>query len=185
MTSFADKEITATDESGVMYVELDKEWEQKGQREYILHLHAHYNYKMQQEYKVKLPNPPAAYRVTWRQGTPPKEYPPQTAGIRIFMVDVNNKPVQGVELGGSPHSLETQAKGIALTEQAIILGPSDEKGYIRWNDVKPGTYELFGSKGGQSQKFTLKMPKNKTMVDIKLVWNPAPEILEDSFRYVV
>ncbi len=70
--------------------------------------------------------------------------------------------------------LEKRAKG-PVTEEAIILGPSDEKGYIRWDSVEPGTYELYGGKDGKSQEFTFKKPQDKAMVDVTLVWNPPAE----------
>ncbi len=168
MTSLAKKEIHATDESGIMYVELGSDWDRHG-RSFTLSLHAYYDFDIKQSHKVILPDPPASYKIVWKQGTPPNEYPPQTTGIRIFMVDTKGNPMQGVELGGSPHPKETKGP---VPEMWMDLGASDEKGYIRWDNVTPGTYELIGRKDGQSQSFTVKMPTDKDMADVTLVWNP-------------
>lgn len=163
-------ESVASDESGRLYVELEIGWEKKEQtREYTLMLYGYYDDSLRQEHKVKLPDPPASYTITWKQSLPPKERPSQITGIRLFMVDAKGNPLQGIELGGSPYPKETTGD---IPDIAMILGPSDEQGYIRWDNVKPGTYELYGSKDGKSKKYEIKMPKDKTIVDITLTWNP-------------
>jgi len=154
----------------LLYLELEAGWEQREQsRSYTLMLYGHFDSSLQQEYQVELSDPPASYTITWALPHPPKERPPQATGIRLFIVDISGNPVQGVELGGSPYPKETTGP---IPDIAMILGPSDEQGYIRWDDAKSGVYELFGSKDGKSQKYEVKMPEGKTMVDIILTWNP-------------
>jgi len=164
------QDSTARDESGLLYLELEAGWEQREQsRSYTLMLYGHFDSSLQQEYQVELSDPPSSYTITWALPHPPKQRPPQATGIQLFIVDTSGNPVQGVELGGSPYPKETTGP---TPDIAMILGPSDEQGYIRWDDANPGTYELFGSKDGKSQKYEVKMPEGKTMVDITLTWNP-------------
>ena len=168
-----------TDESGMLYGELLPGWDQHlllDTRKCTLILEARYDQSLTMEVKLEVRDPPWTYNVTWEHPLPPKERPPQATGLRIFVADDKGSPVEGVELAGSPYSkeyvAEIFAKGGDITDEAIILGPSDGKGYIRWDGVQPGTYELYGNKNDKNQKFELIMPKNKAMADVTLIWQP-------------
>ncbi len=171
MTPYESRDITATDKTGTMYFDLIPDWIKKGA--YTLKLYAYYDHTLTQSFSVILPDSSKSYKVTWKEAAPPNVRPLQKQGIRFFVKDSKTgQPVQGVTLQGSPHSNEAWAANKVLHNNVIILGPSDENGYIRWDTAIPGTYEFGGEKGLLNQPFTITMPKDKVIHDIVLNWKP-------------
>lgn len=157
----------ASGNDGVLYLELEAGWEKKqSNRAHQLVLQGYYDASLRETYSVELANPPVSYTITWNQPRPPAERPAQRTGLRLFVVDAQGNPVPGVELSGSPYPKEADE----VPDIAMILGPSDQQGYIRWDDVSPGTYEMYGHKNGKSKKFEFVMPDNKAMADVTLTW---------------
>lgn len=146
--------------------------------EFLLTLRARYDYKNAQQTTITLPGiaPSATFVITWAGAPPPSGYPVQTAGLRIRVVDAAGSPVRGVMLSGSPHTKEAWAAAEAsaggLTEEAILLGPSDEEGDIRWETPgAAGTYELHGYKegGADTEQYELSY-SGEGLEDIILTW---------------
>lgn len=161
--------LLVTGEDGILLWDLSYYGELPPPGKCTLMLYDTMDQSVSQQVSMIILDQPAAYDVIWEHPHPGNQSAPLTSGLLIRIIDSKGKPVEGIEFSGSPYPKEKLGD---IPDIAVILGPSDKNGQIRWaGPLEKGTYELYGFKDeGAGEPYVLKYTGKEALETITLTW---------------